>query len=205
MVIKKNIKFIALGLVLVLGAVGVFALTSQSVSGQEEKAAAAPAASAGAPAAAGEQQAIKQTPMPDDAEPWKIRCSTEEAKKSEQKRGKCEVFQQLIVQESKQRFAEFAIGFPEGQKEARGIMILPLGILLEPGVEMQIDDQQSFKFKVRYCEPGGCAAFLSLNDTVLNMLRNGKMAKVSLQSAQGKTLSFEMSLKGFGELFKKVS
>lgn len=188
---KKNMKFIALGVVLVLGAIGAFVVTSQSVVGQEEKAAA--------------EATIKQADVPENAEAWKIRCNSEEAKAAEEKRGKCEVFQQLIVQESKQRFAEFAIGFPEGQTEARGIMILPLGILLEQGVEMKIDDQQSFKFKVRYCEPGGCAAFLSLNEQVLDMLRNGKTAKVTLQSAQGKTMSFEMSLKGFGDLFKQVS
>jgi invasion protein IalB len=198
MVVKKNMKFIALGLALVVAAVGVFTLTSQSVSGQEEKAAAAAAPVDGT-------QMIKQADIPASEQPWKVRCSSEEASKAEQKRGKCEVFQQLIVQETKKRFAEFAIGFPEGQKEARGIMILPLGVLLEPGVEMQIDDQQPFKFKVRYCEPGGCAAFLSLNDSVLNMLKNGKVAKVSLQSAQGKTLSFDLSLKGFADVFKQVS
>ncbi len=190
---KKNMKLIALGVVLVLGAIGAFVATSYSVVGQEEKAAAAA------------EETIKQAELPESGEAWKIRCNSEEANTAEQKRGKCEVFQQLIVKESKQRFAEFAIGFPEGQTEARGIMILPLGILLEQGVEMKIDDQQSFKFKVRYCEPGGCAAFLSLNDQVLDMLRNGKTAKVTLQSAQGKTMSFEMSLKGFGDLFKQVS
>lgn len=191
MLVKKNMKFIILGAAVVLVAVGAFVMTSGSVSGEEK-------------AAAGEQ-VINQADVPDGMEPWKIRCSSEDAQKAEDKRGKCEVFQQLVVNETKQRFAEFAIGFPEGQKEARGIMILPLGILLEPGVEMQIDDQQSFKFKIRYCEPNGCAAFLSLNDSVLGMLRNGKTAKVSLQSAQGKTLSFEMSLKGFSEVFEKVS
>lgn len=189
---KKNMKFVALGLFLVVAAIGAFVVTSQSVVGQEE--AAKPA-----------DGLVKQATLPEGTDAWKIRCNSEEANKAEQKRGKCEVFQQLLVQETKKRFAEFAIGFPEGQNEARGIMILPLGVLLEPGVEMQIDDQQSFKFKIRYCEPGGCAAFLSLNDQVLNMMRNGKVAKITLQSAQGKSLTFEMSLKGFGDMFKQVS
>lgn len=194
MVSQKNFKFIALGVAALVVVIGAFTLTSQSVSGQEDAAA----------TAAGEQTAIPQADA-GSTDPWKIRCSSEEAQKAEQKRGKCEIFQQLIVQESKQRFAEFAIGFPEGQKEARGIMILPLGVLLEPGIEMQIDDQQSFKFKIRYCEPGGCAAFLSLNDSVLNMLQTGKVAKVTLQTAQGKTLSFEMTLDTFGAKFKEIS
>lgn len=187
---KKNMKFIAIGAVLLVAAIGAFVMTSQSVVGEEAK--------------AGAENVVKQAAMPADGQPWKIRCNSDEAKTAENKRGKCEVFQQLMVQESKQRFAEFAIGFPEGQTEARGIMILPLGVLLEPGVEMQIDDQQSFKFKIRYCEPGGCAAFLSLNDQVLDMMRNGKVAKITLQSAQGKSLTFEMSLQGFGDVFKQV-
>ncbi|HRQ61875.1 MAG TPA: invasion associated locus B family protein [Alphaproteobacteria bacterium] len=188
---KKNMKFIALGAVLLVAAIGIFVATSQNVVGEEAKTAA--------------ESVVKQATLPEGTDAWKIRCNTDEAQKAENKRGKCEVFQQLIVQESKQRFAEFAIGFPEGQNEARGIMILPLGVLLEPGVEMQIDDQQSFKFKIRYCEPGGCAAFLSLNDQVLGMMKGGKIAKVTLQSAQGKSLTFEMSLKGFGDVFKQVS
>lgn len=194
---NKNVKFIALGVVAVLVIVGAFFMISGNGEGQSD--------AADMPASAASGQAVNQAASPEDAEPWKIRCNNEEAQKSDSKRGKCEVFQQLIVKESKQRFAEFAIGFPEGQKEARGIMILPLGILLEAGVEMQIDDKQPFKFKVRYCEPGGCAAFLSLNDSVLDMFNNGKIAKVTLQTAQGKTLSFEMSLKGFADQFKQVS
>ncbi|HRC26460.1 MAG TPA: invasion associated locus B family protein, partial [Alphaproteobacteria bacterium] len=56
---------------------------------------------------------------------WTVRCQ-----ESDKKREHCEVFQRLIVKETGARAAEFAIGFPEDKNVARGVIVLPLGMLL---------------------------------------------------------------------------
>lgn len=132
------------------------------------------------------------------ASPWSVRCSEGEDKS-------CEIFQRLVVKETGQRVAEFAIGFPDGKKEARGVVILPLGILLPEGARMQIDDGQPFKFKVRYCTQQGCFAFLNLNKELLGKLRKGDAATVIFKNLEGQDLSVGMSLDGFTKSLKELS
>ncbi len=140
----------------------------------------------------------------DDGEAWFVRCNTQEAQKNP-KRGECEIFQRISVKENNQRLIEFAVGFPADQEEARSIIILPLGVLLASGVEMRIDDGKPFRFNVRYCDVGGCFAYVSLDEKVQKMLRKGENIMISFRSVQGKTIQINMSLKGFSKALKKIS
>ncbi len=135
---------------------------------------------------------------------WSTRCS-DGATGKDVKRGTCEVFQRLNLKETNQRLIEFAVGFPEGRDDARGIIVLPLGVLLEPGVEMQVDDQSPLKFKVRYCDAKGCFAYISLNNAVLDMLRKGDKARIIFSSPKPQKIQIDMSLKGFAKALKAVS
>lgn len=133
-----------------------------------------------------------------NASAWTVRCQEKDS-------DHCEIFQRLIVQETGVRVAEFAVGFPEGKSAARGVMILPLGILLPDGVQMQIDDQPPFKFKVRFCAKDGCFAYLNLNETVLDFMRKGNTAVVTFKTLQGQDMDFPISLKGFTKALADIS
>ena len=138
----------------------------------------------------------------EQASNWVKRCN--ELKEGE-KTAHCEIFQRLIVKESGQRIAEFAIGFPKDKQGARGVMILPLGMLLTEGVKMQVDEGQAFRFDVRYCTANGCFAFLTMGDPVLNMLKKGDTANISFKTLDGKDFSLSMSLKGFSKSLEGIS
>ncbi|MCF8496580.1 MAG: invasion associated locus B family protein [Alphaproteobacteria bacterium] len=153
--------------------------------------------SSGAQSAAGSNDSVGQA--------WFVRCNQESPENVTAKRGKCEAFQRLVVKESKKRLAEFAIGFPDDKAEARGIVVLPLGILLQAGVEMKIDEGRSFKFDVRYCDNGGCYAYLNLTPEILDIMRGGTKATLSFMSAKPQTVNVEMSLEGFGKALAEVS
>lgn len=189
-ILKKNAKYVAAFVVVLAGIVAFQIYTSESVSGKPDE----------KPAEAGK---VSQTEAP--AQAWNVRCAKEEDMKAEEKRGKCEIVQKLTVQETGQRFAEFAIGIPEGKEQAQGVMILPLGVLLKSGVEMKVDDQQAFKFDIRFCQPAGCVAFLNLSEAVLDTFKNGKAAHVEFKAADGKPVKFEMPLNGFGKALEEVS
>lgn len=130
---------------------------------------------------------------------WNVRCNETEGGQKQ-----CEMFQQLVVKDSGERFAEFAIGFPEDKDTARGVVILPLGILLPPGVMLQIDDGSKYKFDVRYCVKQGCLAFVDLSDKILDELRMGGEAILTAASAQGKPVKIRMSLMGFTKAYNQV-
>ncbi|NCC21777.1 MAG: hypothetical protein EOM26_04855 [Alphaproteobacteria bacterium] len=143
------------------------------------------------------------------AELWSVRCAEGEDGEKMQGRGGCEVFQRLVAAEGGQRVAEFAIGFPEDKEAARGVIILPLGILLHTGgdvatTQMMIDDGEPFSFRPRYCDLGGCYAYLNLNAAVLDMLRKGKQISFLFLDRQGKTIRVNMSLDGISKALKKI-
>ncbi len=168
--------FLILAVLLVAG-LTFQVVTSDSVSGEEDK---------GAESA------------------WNVRCSKGVSPDSP-KKGSCEAVQKLVVKDTGQRLLEFAIGYAPDQKDPKGIMLLPLGILLEPGVTMKVDDAAPFKFSPRYCDAGGCAAFLTLNDKILNMFKKGDKAVIAFKAANGSEVNVELSLSGFAKAFKKVS
>ena len=163
-------------------------ITSDSVSGQDGKEAtvvAAPESEAG-------------------AESWQIRCG-EEGNIETPEKGKCEIFQRLSMKDTGQRVVEFAIGFGPEDKEARGIIILPLGILLESGGLLKIGDNEAFKFSPRYCDAGGCVAFLGMNEKILGMMRKNDKATLTIKAMNGQDINIELPLKGFGKAFKNIS
>lgn len=129
---------------------------------------------------------------------WSIRCNAEDGNPARE----CEAYQRLVVAKSGQRVAEFAVGFPRNKKDGRGVIVLPLGILLNDGIEMQIDNGQKFKFKPRYCTPEGCFAFVNIDQTLLEMLKKGKVTEFTARAMNGKDVKIRMTLKGLSKALK---
>lgn len=134
--------------------------------------------------------------------PWSVRCEGEEQKVD---KGRCEMFQRLVLKENGMRVAEMAIGFPSGKKDARGALILPLGMMLAEGAQMKIDDGQLFKFNIRYCLKDGCYAFLNLNEKLLGLMRKGKTATIIFKMLDGKEAVIPLSLSGFTKAVEQIS
>lgn len=147
--------------------------------------------------AAGKEEKTASATPPGDL--WTVRCQ-----ESDKAKEHCEVFQRLIVKESGARVAEFAIGFPEKKDLARGVVVLPLGILLQPGVEMKIDEGKAYAFKVRYCTQAGCFAYVNLDKDLLGLMKSGTAARFVFKSADGKDVNLSMPLTGFGKALKEI-
>ena len=110
----------------------------------------------------------------------------------------CEIFQRLLVKETGQRVSEFAVGFPDGKgKNARGVAVLPLGILLNEKTGLRVDDGEIFYFQVRYCTQNGCYAFLDLTPQVIADMKRGNEASFYFTTLEGKKLQIDFSLAGF--------
>lgn len=186
-------------LVVLIGGGALWALSSPSESGQTQN-----------DNRQAQQSARVQPASGQTAQAWFVRCGSEEdqvaaEEAGEPKRGRCEMFQRLSVQETGQRVAELAIGYPQDADNARGVFILPLGILLPPGVTVKIDDNPPLKFDVRYCDGNGCHAHVTFNERILDMMRGGNVAMITLQSADGQSMQIPMSLNGFSKALGEIS
>ncbi len=187
--IMKNKYAVAVFLLAICA--GIFSLSHNVVAGQDKNESKSAATTAAA-----------KTDAP--SEPWSLRCNEPLKEGETPTRGNCEIFQRMVVAETGQRVAEFAIGYPEGKEEARGVVILPLGILLTAGVQMKIDDSEPFTFQIRFCNQGGCYAYLTLNATVMDMLRKGKKASFLFVDSNGKNFQLDMSLSGMTKVLKQI-
>jgi invasion protein IalB len=76
-------------------------------------------------------------------------------------------------------------------------LLLPFGILLDPGVTPQIDDQPPLPaLRFRTCLPTGCIVVFPVDAETLKKLRAGAVLKLSVTTAAETALTFPVSLNG---------
>ena len=156
----------------------------------------------------------------DKFDAWTLRCE------GEGKAQVCEIFQRLMHAESGVRVMEFAISFPQAEKEAqknlsavappsaalqmgrdmpgRGVIVLPLGIMLTDGVILKIDQSKRYAFEVRYCTAEGCYAYIELPRATIDHLGRAMNATISFTTLDKRNISLPIDLKGYGSALQAI-
>ena len=156
----------------------------------------------------------------DSYDSWTVRCE------GEGKAQLCEAFQRLTHAESGMRVMEFAIGFPQAEREVqknltaiappsaalqmgrdmpgRGVIVLPLGIMLTEGVILKIDQSKRYPFEVRYCTAEGCYAYIDLPRATVDHLGRAMNATISFQTLDKRFITLPIDLKGFGSAVQAI-
>ncbi len=152
-----------------------------------------------------EQTESQDTAAPTDST-WFKRCDAPK-KGADNQKPHCEIFQTLSVKETKQKFLEFAVGY-NGDPDpvsAQAVIILPLGIAVNAGGIMQIDDEEGGeKFIIKTCAPSGCIASFTLKPEFLAKMKSGKNMYISFVDNQNKTRKTQMPLQGFSATLKSL-
>ena len=87
-----------------------------------------------------------------------------------------------------------------------GTLLLPFGILFEPGVSAQIDDAPPVaRLPFRTCLPNGCIALFPIDRALMQKLKAGAALKLNVTTAADTKLSFPVSLKGLGAALDRVA
>lgn len=156
----------------------------------------------------------------DKFDAWTVRCE------GEGKAQICEAFQRLTHAQSGARVMEFAIGFPQAEREVkknltaiappsaalelgrdmpgRGVIVLPLGIMLNEGVILKIDQSKRYPFEVRYCTGEGCYAYIDLPRATIDHLGRAMNATISFTTLDKQNISLPIDLKGFGGALQAI-
>lgn len=172
-------RAVAVGLMTVALPGLVQAQEAEAPAGGDAPAAEAPAAEAPAPQS-----------------PWVKICNTDAATKKEL----CLVMQELRA-DSGQFVASATIRQVTGEEKMSFIAAVPPGMLLQPGIRLQVDDGNQTELKYSICFPNACYGELDVSPDFIQSLKAGNRLTLTTLSQAGKGVAFPMSLGGFTKTF----
>ncbi|WP_052503016.1 invasion associated locus B family protein [Brucella anthropi] len=136
---------------------------------------------------------------------WSLICAVVE--KNERKTKDC-VIQQEQVKKAENGPSQrvLAIEFHRQNKELNGVLVLPLGLRLEDGVVLQVDDAKPMaKKNFSTCLYSGCLVDLTAEQKVDASLVKGKTLSVKAVTNDEKPIEFSVSLNGFQTALDRAS
>ncbi|HZH09661.1 MAG TPA: invasion associated locus B family protein [Microvirga sp.] len=95
--------------------------------------------------------------------------------------------------------AVYDIKGQQPQKVVRFVM--PLGLLLQPGLRFAVDQGQATPGRYVMCLPNGCFAEAQVKDDFVASLKKGANLNVSVQNQVGREITFAVPAAGFGKAF----
>ena len=131
---------------------------------------------------------------PQDA--WLKVCSLD----SQVKKNVCIVKQDLLTNTG-QFLASLQLREVEGDPNKRLIAAVPSGMLIQPGLQVQIDKNKAQKFKYGICFPNACFAELAIDDAFIAAMKKGGQLTLTTLSQQGKPRPFPFTLIGFTAIY----
>jgi invasion protein IalB len=79
--------------------------------------------------------------------------------------------------------------------------LLPIGLLLQPGMRFGVDQAQPIVGRFQICFPNGCFAETTVNEAQLNAFKRGTTVNVSVQNQAAREVTFQVPLAGFAKGF----
>ena len=92
-----------------------------------------------------------------------------------------------------------SVAIVEASGEARKIveMIMPTGLLLQPGLKVQVDQNKGEDAKFGMCAPDGCVAQLVSNDAFVASMKKGGQLSVTAYGQASNPVAFTFPLATF--------
>jgi invasion protein IalB len=148
-----------------------------------------------APVMAGHDVAAAQGVVKSVYGDWQIRCETPPGAQNEQ----CALMQSVTAEDRPNVGLTVIVLKTADQKSRLMRVVAPLGILLPSGLGLKIDNVDVGRAGFVKCLPNGCIAEITMDDHLINQLRNGHTSTFIIFQSPEEGIGFPMSLKGFGE------
>ena len=156
-----------------------------------------------APLAAAAQDAPAAAPAPPDASapppggaPWAKLCNTDPSTKKDI----CLVIQEIRA-DTGQFIASATIRTISGDNKVSFIAAVPVGMLIQPGLRLQIDDGKQIEVKYGICFQNACYGELDVDDAFVQSLKSGSKLTLMTLNQQAKPVNFPMTLAGFTKAY----
>ncbi len=112
----------------------------------------------------------------------------------------CVITQRLIGQDG-QPLAAVTVQEIEGADEKKFMVAVPPGLLLRPGMEIQIDDDTKYPVAYTICFPNACFGEEAIGADFITKLKKGSDLKLRAINQQGKPITFTLTLVGFTKAY----
>ncbi|MBZ5488040.1 invasion associated locus B family protein [Halomonas aquamarina] len=131
---------------------------------------------------------------------WEVECPTGAGQQG------CIMSQMVNNPDSNEPLMRAMVGYPpQAQGNAVIAFMLPLGVNLAPGMQLQVDNNEPVGFPYQFCHEQGCRADLPLEPSMLQQLRSGNSATVSAIAPDGQRLDLNLSLMGFTSASQEIT
>jgi invasion protein IalB len=98
-----------------------------------------------------------------------------------------------------QPIAQFLV-IERGDKKLLQLAVPPVA-LIQPGVQVKIDNGEATGVKYVVCTPGECLALGEINADFIAKLKKGGNVSITMLNPQGKPVNFDISLVGFTAIY----
>lgn len=126
------------------------------------------------------------------ADQWVKVCRTDEKQKKEI----CKTAYDLRTSGG-QFLASIAVVEANGEARKFVDLIMPTGLLLQPGVKVQIDQNKAEEGKYGMCASDGCVAQLVTSDALVSQMKKGTNLTVTAQGQSANPIEFVFPLASF--------
>lgn len=124
---------------------------------------------------------------------WALSCRAAEKEQPE----RCALVQNIVFKQSSKRVLNIQITRPAPDRPYIAAVTAPLGILLQAGLVLMVDDKELVRFPLMICNVNGCMGQFPVSDEVRNSMAGGKSGKVIIRQPNGRAVGIEFSLNGY--------
>lgn len=155
---------------------------------------------AAAPAAAQQQQPpaqqnVERTRNGD----WVVECG------QNAERGRiCQMVQNITDKGTNKPILQAVVHKLAGPDKPVMSVVAPLGVWLRPGIAIKVDGGNPTRLNFETCTRAGCVAHLQLSTGLVNALKRGSKAAVTLQDMRRRKADVPVSLAGFTKSFNAL-
>lgn len=115
----------------------------------------------------------------------------------------CNIFQNVSNDKNKV-VLQVAIGYPPGLDKPQALITLPLGVLLQPGIEFTGGTAEATRVPYSVCVQNGCVAILKLDDDIIEGMKAGSEGSVKFAAGKQQIIEIPVSLSGFTAAFTSL-
>ncbi|MDR1990687.1 MAG: invasion associated locus B family protein [Acidobacteriaceae bacterium] len=156
-------------------------------------------ASSTTPTPAGGVATVEPTSLQENYDDWAVSCLVRDGKKV------CGMSQQQVDKDRGQRVLALEITSITAE-QAEGNLLLPFGLAVNTPITLQVDGTAfGSALPYRTCLAGGCLVSVKVERANLGRLRSGTSLTVHATVDGGQSITFTLSLKGFGAAFDRTA